>query len=61
MALTSRCTACHGTKKVKSLGTMMIDCHACKGVGYVKIEAVLKCDDEPVKRTRKSNKEKVEA
>jgi phage FluMu protein Com len=59
MGLTSRCTRCDGTKKVRSIGNMPITCPECKGVGYTKIDAVLNCGGEPVKRGRKPNKDKV--
>lgn len=42
----TRCNTCRGTKKVTGLGGMVKECATCKGVGFVKIDEVLKVNTE---------------
>ena len=35
-----RCDSCHGKKKLIGLGSIVKDCPACKGVGYVAVEPI---------------------
>lgn len=30
-----QCAGCRGRKQLTGLGTMLVDCHHCKGVGYI--------------------------
>lgn len=37
----SRCSSCHGRKRLIGLGNMEKECHVCKGIGWVTVvEAV---------------------
>ena len=36
MSSTSRCYACHGSKKLMGLGMIYKDCYVCDGIGYLK-------------------------
>jgi hypothetical protein len=56
-----RCTLCRGNKKINGMGYMEQECPRCEGDGFMSVqEAVVKADDVPVKRKRRT-KEEIEA
>jgi hypothetical protein len=53
----SRCDVCEGRKKCRGIGGVMKECVKCKGIGFIKLDEIVK-EDKP-KRTRRS-KEQIE-
>ena len=40
-AMLSRCSNCHGRKKLMGMGAMLRECTTCKGVGHIKLDVAL--------------------
>ena len=51
----SRCSVCEGRKKCRGMGGVMKECVKCNGVGFIKLDELVK-EDKP-KRTRRTREQ----
>lgn len=52
----SRCTSCHGRKRIVGLGNIEKECPVCKGIGWVTLDVVVAASDEPILDSKIRNK-----